>query len=72
MEPTDEPSSDASRMMGPQMTGPEPRRRLGVHDDGGVLPVSPVGDRDEAWGERHWERADDAQWLRDQRPPHWQ
>jgi hypothetical protein len=37
-------------------------------DDGPILPESTRDDTDEGWGEVP---SRDADWLRDERPPHW-
>jgi hypothetical protein len=43
-------------------------RIVELDDDGPVLPESTVDDTDAGWGERP---SVDDDWLRDQRPPHW-
>jgi hypothetical protein len=46
-----------------------PRKR-GGRDDDPVLPRVPESERDEAWGDRSRSAERDAEWYREQRPPH--
>ena len=46
-----------------------PRKRSG-RDDDPVLPRVADSERDEAWGDRSRSAERDAEWYREQRPPH--
>jgi len=46
-----------------------PRNRRG-RDDDPVLPRVSESERDESWGDRSRSAERDAEWYREQRPPH--
>lgn len=47
-----------------------PRKQERRDDDGAVLPRRADSERDEAWGDRPRSAERDADWYREQRPPH--
>jgi hypothetical protein len=48
--------------------GLDSERLVDLTDDGPILPDSTRDDTDAGWGEQP---RDTTEWLRDERPPHW-
>lgn len=63
-----EPEPDDAEARGPGTE--QPRKQPSSRDDRPVLPRRAESERDEAWGDRPRSAERDADWYREQRPPH--
>jgi len=67
------PVTGRERESGPheqQRSSKEKPGRRNSRDDRSVLPRGSESERDEAWGDRPRSAERDADWYREQRPPH--